>query len=144
MRQPTSLFQFRQLLFITVLGMLFSCKSNKFALGTKRDIDIMIVKGIGDSLVLIPDGTAWADKGKKVFWFIGEGSNVDSFGIEIKKGADTVFASDGKPPKKFVKKGKGKVSANAKNYAVYEYSIIWKDDQGIEHKYDPKISVRPN
>lgn len=89
-------------------------------------------------------GHTWENKGRSIKWKIAdpEKSNVDSFDIVVKSGAE-IFSD--LPGKNKNGKWRAKIDKDARGNAECEYSIFWKakgETETFEH--DPKISVNPS
>ena len=111
------------------------------------DVEIKIKYGdiITDTLALDHYGTVGAYRRKKVTWSIGAGATtVQSFSIMMKPSSYEVFTDTARPPSRLTRKGYGRIRAGARNNKEYDYSIYWKDNNGIPHIFDPKIAIKPS
>ncbi len=113
-----------------------------------KDIQIVILKDYNytnnDSLILDSLNTVDVYKGRKITWVLGsEAKNVKKFTIEDKPSYKDPFALFDKPSGFKGTKKSGKIKSKT-DQTYYEYSIIWVDKNGKEHKFDPKISIKPS
>jgi hypothetical protein len=106
--------------------------------------NIKLLRGnTSDGKVELSDGgRTEADKKADVHWKVNEGSNIDSFEIEEKKGED-IWETKPRKENSNGKHWKGKTKWDARDRAEWHYSIHWTSTAGSTHTHDPIIAIKP-
>jgi hypothetical protein len=92
-------------------------------------------------LTLSDHGNTNARKGEVITWKIGPHSGVDSItAITVKPNSTNVFSSG---PAKLGNSSnwQGKIKTEMEIPIDEDYNIYWNDSSGVNHCYDPRISV---
>lgn len=90
------------------------------------------------------NGNGAAEKNWSVRWKVKRDIFVQSItGIQEKDNSTDIFTHH--PPRMHAARlWTATVDANAPDYAVYRYSILWKDSDGNDQTEDPIISINPS
>ncbi len=145
-RLPSFLIKLLVLSVVAYAALIYS-ESLSFLNKGADDVEIKITYGdrITDTLALKPYGKVGAYRRKKVTWLIDAAdTTVKSFSIMMKPSSYEVFTDTARPPSRLTRKGYGRIRAGAGNNKEYDYSIYWKDNNGIPHIFDPKIAIKPS
>ena len=90
------------------------------------------------------NGNGAAEKNWSVRWKVKRNISVQSItGIQEKDNSTNIFTLH--PPRMNApRRWKATVDSNAPDFAVYRYSILWKDTNGNDQTEDPIISINPS
>ena len=90
------------------------------------------------------NGNGAAEKNWSVRWKVKRDISVQSItGIQQKDNSTNIF-TDHPPRMHDSRTWRATVDSNAPDYAVYRYSILWKDSNGNDQTEDPIISINPS
>ncbi len=93
------------------------------------------------NLTLDDNGNTTTSKGSNVIWQIANGSGVQSItSIYADSGSVDVFNPDPAPVGGSTN-WSGRVNPTLVTPTFEDYTIVWKDENGLTHTHDPRISV---
>ncbi len=93
------------------------------------------------TLELSDNGVSRVTKNEVVNWIVHPNSGVDSItAIPPKSGSVDVFIKGDPHPLGSSKNWQGRIQ-DLKVYTEEDYNIVWKDNSGKVHTYDPKLKV---
>jgi hypothetical protein len=99
-------------------------------------------------LILSDRGHTKAIKGERIRWKVKNSADpvVSIEGVPLKANTTDIFSGDyGESPRKEDSKNwRADIARDVHTGDVCEYSIIWKDTNGVSHTFDPKISINPS